>query len=759
MFSAPMPKRVRPLLSRISLVVAIVAATVIISAPESSMADGVAPAGFIVDGRGNGHGRGMSQYGALGWAVERNKSWREIINFYYRNGVNTISRMTSADNPFGMISVRLFEDYDASDKDRLQTAVVSDTGSLSLVGGDASVTWSTMVAREKSGQTNVWEIWGSHVKKCVTSYANLSLDSDFTLINGNLKPGGLNPVTFTAPNTSNPDAVVPRDLIGVCDPRSNGGAGSVQYYRGLISAANGTSGENRIVNVVPLDLYVRGVVPRESPASWGDLGDGKGMNALRAQAVAARSYAMADGGYSPTSRYSYAKTCDTQNCQVYMGAARRDSANNPYAITLEDPRSTQAVIDTGPITDTHGTKLGPFIVRGPAGNIMRTEFTSSNGGRTTGTTFGTRDDPGDNIESNPYYTWSRTFTQARMQEIYPTVGTITSINTTHLSPPDALSPIGGYTIDVTITGTRGVITRSAWQFRGDLDLYAPWFGVTAVLPKDYTDPEVGPILFVGDSVMASLYIGSEYETIIKSAYPNSNYQALTYRCMIGNCEPFFYPDQRDGLRVIQSEPTPAVAVIALGYNDSASSYGDEVDQVIGLLTEKGVRRIIFVNMSTRANEKYVEMNAVLADRAAHNPRVVVFDWNKASSGQERTRWFEDDVHLKSTGRTKLAQFIRTELDKLRRANKLPLAPTTVTYPAYLPMYINRPANAWLAVLALQGVLRDRVDPTLTIDGDFGAQTAAAVKTLEARRNMIVDGVVDNKVWKVLFGSVMPNSQK
>ena len=37
--------------------------------------------------------------------------------------------------------------------------------------------------------------------------------------------------------------------------------------------------------------YLRGVVPRESPASWGDAGGGRGMNALMAQAVAARSYA------------------------------------------------------------------------------------------------------------------------------------------------------------------------------------------------------------------------------------------------------------------------------------------------------------------------------------------------------------------------------------------------------------------------------------------------------------------------------------
>ena len=63
-----------------------------------------------------------------------------------------------------------------------------------------------------------------------------------------------------------------------------------------------------------MDDYLRGVVPRESPASWGDASGGKGMAALQAQAVAARSYAAAQN------RYSWAQTCDYQNCQVYGGA-------------------------------------------------------------------------------------------------------------------------------------------------------------------------------------------------------------------------------------------------------------------------------------------------------------------------------------------------------------------------------------------------------------------------------------------------------
>jgi hypothetical protein len=201
----------------------------------------------------------MSQYGSLGWALYQGKTWRQILNFYYRNGVNTLSRLSPSDDfvlPWGLMSVRLFEDYDATDKDRLQTAVVSDTGTLSVAGLNNPQTWSTIVVREKTGQTNVWEIWGSKIKKCTTSYTNLAGDTDFQLLAANFAPGGLvngkyPKVSITTPKWADPNASVPRDLIGVCDPRDNGGAGQVVYYRGMIEAANGTTGENRTVNASP----------------------------------------------------------------------------------------------------------------------------------------------------------------------------------------------------------------------------------------------------------------------------------------------------------------------------------------------------------------------------------------------------------------------------------------------------------------------------------------------------------------------------
>ena len=63
------------------------------------------------------------------------------------------------------------------------------------------------------------------------------------------------------------------------------------------------------MNVLRLDDYVKGVVPREMPASWPPA-------AVRAQAVAARTYAAFDRAAHPTRYYD---TCDTTSCQVYGG--------------------------------------------------------------------------------------------------------------------------------------------------------------------------------------------------------------------------------------------------------------------------------------------------------------------------------------------------------------------------------------------------------------------------------------------------------
>jgi SpoIID/LytB domain protein len=491
---------------------------------------------------------------------------------------------------------------------------------------------------------------------------------------------------------------------------------------------NGTDKENRTVNLVKLDDYLRGVVPRESPASWGDLAGGAGMNALRAQAVAARSYSLGQ------KRYSYAKTCDTQSCQVYGGAALREKVGRPIAV-LEDMRTNTA------ISDTSG-----FIMRNAKGGVVSTEFTSSNGGRTAGTTFPMRVDDGDIAADSSDLNWSAVIDAKSIQKKYPSIGVLLSVVTTH----DGLgSDWNGYATKVTISGTAGVVSVSGWDFRSAFGLRSPWYETTPVYGSTATSTVVGPMLFIGDSVGES--ITSEFNSIVRPAYPNVDYQAQSSRCLIGaTCV-----GTPDGITIINSLPadkTPAIAVIQLGYNDSSSTFGAEADQVVAALTAKGVQRIIFINMSTRRTTAgYDISNAALARIAATYANVTLFDWNTYSSDIPRWRWFvkNDNVHLTATGQTEFALYIRAQLDALRAQSLLPQTPGAPDVVIGLPLRANHRGDMVKLVqksLNTAFKLKKKAIPT---DGVFGKTTKTLVMKYEAAMALPVDGVVDVEVWKSL----------
>ena len=93
-------------------------------------------------------------------------------------------------------------------------------------------------------------------------------DPSWTLIQSGV-PG---PIVFTTPYDETTTA--PGDVLGLCQPD-----GSVVHYRGSIRVLSDATGVNRTVNETYLQNYLRGVVPREVPATWGNAGGGAGMNA------------------------------------------------------------------------------------------------------------------------------------------------------------------------------------------------------------------------------------------------------------------------------------------------------------------------------------------------------------------------------------------------------------------------------------------------------------------------------------------------
>lgn len=108
-------------------------------------------------------------------------------------------------------------------------------------------------------------------------------------------------------------------------------------YRGMLTFRVNDFGGIQVINQLPLETYLRGVVPSElGPRTFPHL------EAQKAQAVAARTYALKNMGRFRAKGYDI---CDTPACQAYEGAKN------------EHPLSDQAVAETKGLVLYHGEKL------------------------------------------------------------------------------------------------------------------------------------------------------------------------------------------------------------------------------------------------------------------------------------------------------------------------------------------------------------------------------------------------------------------
>ena len=406
-------------------------AAVVVRAPAPAASAQVAIGSVVVEGTVNGHGRGMSQWGAYGWAVDQGWSWLQILDWYYGN-----TAMGDADTT-GTIDVQL------KALDGVGTVgVVSYVGAVGWAGNVAPTMYATEVG------PNTFDIWTASSPTCspidpatwTKLAAGVAGPIEFTTDNGPVN--GAHMTTGSATSA-----------LGVCDP-----IGRVTHYRGSVRIEDGAS--NRVVNRVRVEDYLRGVVPKEISASWADAGGGRGLQAVMAQAVAARSYALQPGRWSNG-------ICDTQSCQVYFGAASRSSVD-VGAVAVEDSRSDNAIAATvGKVRRWNAGGVGAV------GSIVSTEFSGSNGPRTAGWPFPVRDDaPGDGTSLNRNHRWTRTLDGDALAARHG-LGTLTSVTMVEGDPRYD----GIWYNDVVLVGTAGRVQIPAWTFRSQNGLPSPGFTV------------------------------------------------------------------------------------------------------------------------------------------------------------------------------------------------------------------------------------------------------------------------------------------
>ncbi|MBS3984497.1 MAG: SpoIID/LytB domain-containing protein [Selenomonadales bacterium] len=120
-------------------------------------------------------------------------------------------------------------------------------------------------------------------------------------------------------------------------------------FRGVIVFNPNRRGLLTSINILPLEEYLLGVVPNEMPAAWP-------LDALKAQALAARSYAVRQQNRH---RHDGFDLCSTVHCQAY------------HAKGSEHPRSTQAVTATSGMVITYAGAVIDAVYHAHAGGHTR----------------------------------------------------------------------------------------------------------------------------------------------------------------------------------------------------------------------------------------------------------------------------------------------------------------------------------------------------------------------------------------------------
>jgi stage II sporulation protein D len=376
---------------------ALAAALVTVVAPPAQAVDSwdvPRQAEITIKGHGYGHGRGMSQYGAEG-AAREGLGYRRIAEFYYPGTTwgqarGRITVLLTADTTDDLV-VRARGGLTIHDGGSGETLALPDNGAkrwrVIRVDGNDRVSY----LRER------WRRW--RVLDGVGSFA-----------------AGGEPVTLVTPT-------------------------GAHAYRGRLTAVQPPGSPGLVtVNRLPVEAYLRGVVPLEIPALWS-------AAAVRAQSVAARTYAAYERNHPRSSAYDI---CDTWSCQVYGGA------------DAEHPAADEAIEATRRLVLRHD------------GEPAFTQFGSSSGGWTVdgGMPYLTaQPDPYDDWSGNPNHDWTLTVTDGRFEQAFPSIGNLRRIA---VLSRDGNGQWGGRVVQLRLVGSNGRVTVSGDTMRSALGLKSTW---------------------------------------------------------------------------------------------------------------------------------------------------------------------------------------------------------------------------------------------------------------------------------------------
>jgi stage II sporulation protein D len=369
-----------------------------------------APAGaaskLTIRGAGFGHGIGMSQYGAYGMAKH---GWTHdrILGHYF-------SGTQLGQAPAGAVVRVLLQ----SPKTATFTGA-TNAGTKELDAG---------------------KVYG----------ARTVAGGQIRLVNA----AGRKIATFDAPLRVTNSADEPIKLRGTAGNGVTDGT-----YRGWLEFRPGALGEVLAINAVGLEQYVAGVVANEAVASWP-------MEALEAQAVAARSYAITT---SRAGENGWDQYPDTRS-QVYRG------------VVGEHPNTNRAVNGTaGQVVTYKGQPVTAFFFSTSGGRTESVE--NAWPGATPKPYLKSVDDPYDDV--SPYHRWgpiskSRGEVEQALKSLVK--GRFKRIEVTRRGGSPRI-------VEAVVVGSNGRTTVSGEQLKQRFGLRDTWMTFNSVITEVETPPD------------------------------------------------------------------------------------------------------------------------------------------------------------------------------------------------------------------------------------------------------------------------------
>lgn len=238
----------------------------------------VADGGFVLEGRGYGHGRGMSQWGSYRQASE-GRSWQQIVAFYYPGAsVRSLTGRTIRVSTTGLTG---------------STARVTAEAGLTATDGKQTVALATSDA---GTPITAWE-----VGRPVSGGTSTTTTLWFHTAKGR-----------KALRSSDTGRWTIKDSDGSLQAQNSSGRAVATYLGSFTGNRSGST----IVPVLATNLedYTRQVVPWENIPSWP-------VQAHAAQAVGARSYGA---WHLSHPRHRLYDICDTTSCQGFKGVTQEN---------------------------------------------------------------------------------------------------------------------------------------------------------------------------------------------------------------------------------------------------------------------------------------------------------------------------------------------------------------------------------------------------------------------------------------------------